>query len=172
MYGYGYDSRILLTSITNTCQAPIIAIFDPIIQEDPFGKVMAQNLTKACVANQSMSLLNTKTLQSQVRKLYDSGFQTVKGCFFLNAYDHILTKADRRRANSIEMLDVIEEWMLIMKHYCFVVAGGGMKNVIGSSKRNNHDLFSELLISYLLFNRRYRRLFLGFLQVTNCIRMT
>jgi len=27
------------------------------------------------------------------------------------------------RANKCEVLDEIEEWMLIMRHYCFIVAG-------------------------------------------------
>ena len=42
----------------------------------------------------------------------------------LAAYDTAVIGATQRaRANSVEMLDEIEEWMLIMRHYCFVVAG-------------------------------------------------
>jgi hypothetical protein len=105
-------------------ERPLVALFDPIIQDDAFGKVMTQNLTKAkIISNASMSLLNTRTLQSQIEKLYHSGFSMVTGCDFLTCFETILTAEDKFHANKIEMLDEIEEWVLIMRHYCFVVAG-------------------------------------------------
>lgn len=118
------ESRDILSSISSEMKQPFIALFDPIIQHDTFGKVMTQNLTKAkIITNPTMSLLNTRTLQNQIDKLYNSGFDIVTGCDFLTCFDAILSSDDRRRANMIEMLDEIEEWVLIMRHYCFVVAG-------------------------------------------------
>jgi len=47
------------------------------------------------------------------------------GCDMMAAYDTVLTVGDRGRANGCEMLDEFEEWILIMRHYCFVVAVAG-----------------------------------------------
>lgn len=116
------ESRKMLKSITNSMKEPFIALFDPIIQDDAFGKVMTQNLTKAkIISNPTMSLLNTRTLQGQMQKLYHSGFSVVTGCDFLTCFETIMSADDRSNANKVEMLDEIEEWVLIMRHYCFVV---------------------------------------------------
>jgi hypothetical protein len=41
----------------------------------------------------------------------------------MTAYDHgIISIDDRRRAARCEVLDELEEFVLLMKHYCFMVA--------------------------------------------------
>ncbi len=84
-----------------------------------------------------MSLLVSRTLQDQVDKLSQCGFQFVTGCDFMTSYDTIMSSDDRRRANLVEMLDEIEEWVLIMKHYCFVVAGSCNKSNSDSDSDSN-----------------------------------
>lgn len=112
----------MLQSIATEIEQPFIALFDPIVQNDGFGKAMIHNLTKAkIVSNPSMSLLTTRTLQCQIEKLYSAGFRTVTGCDFLTCFNNTLRGEDRKRANAVEMLDEVEEWELIMRHYCFVV---------------------------------------------------
>jgi hypothetical protein len=59
-----------------------------------------------------------------MKKLREGGFQYVRGCDFYDAYESVLKNEDRRKANSVEMLDEIEEWILIMKHYCLIAASG------------------------------------------------
>ncbi len=153
MYLPEATSRHIAQTITDKCHIPLIAIFDPIVQNDAFGKVMVQNLTKARVADPSMSLLNTTTLQQQVDKQWECGFQSVVGCDFYSAYEHILTASDRRRAAMTEMLDEVEEWMLIMRHYCFVVAGGVMKTKARLEK--DDTMFDER--AYKEYNRIVNR---------------
>ena len=131
MYLPEKESRDIIHTITEECSHPMMAIFDPIIQHDQFGQVMAQNLTKAGIADPSMSLVNTRTLREQVDKLHECGFERVTGCDFYSAYEMLLTAEDRRRANMAEMLDEVEEWMLIMRHYCFLVAAGGVGGKVG-----------------------------------------
>ena len=126
MYLPEKESRDILQTITEAMDHPSMAIFDPIIQHDGFGQVMARNLTKARIADPSMSLVNTRTLSEQLEKLKGCGFERVTGCDFYSAYEMVLTVEDRRRANMAEMLDEVEEWMLIARHYCFLVASGGV----------------------------------------------
>ena len=72
-----------------------------------------------------MSMLKCKTLEEQVAKLKQSGgFKYVTGCDFWNAREMIMTDEEKRRANRSEMLDEVEELILIMQHYVFVVAAG------------------------------------------------
>jgi [phosphatase 2A protein]-leucine-carboxy methyltransferase len=124
MYLSESDSRYLLSTITRLCEAPSLIIFDPIIQNDQFGQVMVNNLLRAGVTNPNMSLLKTRSLACQMKKLREGGFQYVRGCDFYDAYESVLKNEDRRKANSVEMLDEIEEWILIMKHYCLIAASG------------------------------------------------
>jgi [phosphatase 2A protein]-leucine-carboxy methyltransferase len=140
MYLSESDSRSILSTITRLCEAPSLVIFDPIIQNDQFGQVMANNLVRAGVADPNMSLLNTRNLFSQINKLRQGGFQYVRGCDFYDAYESVLTNADRKKANSVEMLDEVEEWILIMKHYCLMAASG-------SSIFRSNESISQLFCS-------------------------
>ena len=131
----------MLKTISQFCQQPIIAIYDPILLSDPFGKVMEANLTKAGVVNTPSSCIQTRTLQSQVDKLSQCGFNLVTACDMLSAYESVMSENQRQKANMCQMLDEIEEWVLIMKHYCFIVAGKNedrkMINRIDNSDHNS-----------------------------------
>lgn len=85
---------------------------------------MEQNLRKAGISDPSLSIFKTKTLQHQIDKLIQCGFSKATGCDMMAAYETVLTPDERKRANRCEMLDEIEEWVLIMRHYCLVVAAG------------------------------------------------
>jgi len=148
MYLPELESRNLLKSITNSIKQPFISIFDPIIQHDAFGQVMAQNLTKAkIITTSSMSLLQTRTLQNHIDKLVQCGFKYVTGCDFMTCYETILNGEDRTNANMCEMLDEVEEWILIMKHYCFVVAAGGGGGTYKDTSKNSDDDMTEMFCS-------------------------
>ena len=133
MYMPESSATHLFQEISSTCGPnAIIAIYDPILGNDRFGKVMEQNLTRAGVVaplttmgtNDPLCLTAHRTLDSRLDCLISCGFNTAIGCDMLAAYDTAVIGATQRaRANSVEMLDEIEEWMLIMRHYCFVVAG-------------------------------------------------
>ena len=126
MYLPDASSRDLLKVLSTATNDTVIACYEPILGSDPFGRVMERNLVKANVAVQDSSLLQTRTLDDQLSKVMSSGFSNkVVGCDMWLAYETILSNDQRRRANKSEFLDELEEWMLIMKHYCFIVAHGG-----------------------------------------------
>jgi len=116
-------SRNILTIITQTHHHPCLILYDPILLHDPFGKIMEQNLSKAGINDPDLSIWKTRILPYQIDKLLECGFRMATGCDMMSAYDTVLTVGDRGRANGCEMLDEVEEWILIMRHYCFVVAG-------------------------------------------------
>ena len=121
----------LLRGVSSVCGPnAIVAIYDPVLGNDGFGRVMEQHLTRAGVAvpptidsNDQLCLTACRTIDSHLDHLTACGFDIAIGCDMLAAYDTVIGLAQRARANAVEMLDEIEEWMLIMRHYCLVVAG-------------------------------------------------
>jgi len=122
----------LFHGISSACGSnAIVAIFDPILGDDGFGRIMEQHLTRAGVvapptvdSNDPLCLTAHRTIDSHLNSLISCGFNTAIGCDMLDAYDTaVIGDVQRARANSVELLDEIEEWSLIMRHYCFVVAG-------------------------------------------------
>jgi len=121
------ESKNLLQALSVSSGEVYIACYEPILGSgDPFGRVMEQNLLKRGVASPECCLLQTRTLQGQLEKLVNcDGFIRAIGCNMWSAYETIVTAAQRKRANQSEFMDEYEEWILIMQHYCFVVAQGG-----------------------------------------------
>ena len=101
-----------------------MAMYEPILQDDAFGKMMEQNLVlKAQVATSESGLLQLTTLAQQLHFLVQEvGFARAVGCDMNQAYQSIVTPEQRKTANQAEFLDEMEEWTLIMKHYCFIMA--------------------------------------------------
>lgn len=126
------DGRKLLEIITKTCSTPLIALYDPILFNDVFGQEMERNLTRAGLLDTSTCLHHLPTLDSHLDRLTQCGFDVATGCDMAAAYDTILTYEQRMRANKCEMLDEFEEWMLIMRHYCFIVVGRSLDGTFGS----------------------------------------
>eukprot|EP00540_Astrosyne_radiata_P003109 CAMPEP_0116825404 /NCGR_PEP_ID=MMETSP0418-20121206/1945_1 /TAXON_ID=1158023 /ORGANISM="Astrosyne radiata, Strain 13vi08-1A" /LENGTH=109 /DNA_ID=CAMNT_0004453905 /DNA_START=255 /DNA_END=581 /DNA_ORIENTATION=+ len=82
------------------------------------------------MANRESCLVQVRSLEQQLGLLVGCGFHRAVGCDMWAAYRTILTDEQRRRANQAEFLDEVEEWKMIMEHYCFVVA------------RNTHDAWA------------------------------
>jgi len=121
------ESKSLLQALSVSADTVFTACYEPIIGSgDPFGQVMERNLVKRGVASPECCLLQTRTLHDQLEKLVEcEGFLRAVGCDMWSAYETIVTAAQRKRANQSEFMDEYEEWILIMRHYCFVVAQGG-----------------------------------------------
>ncbi|CAJ1969216.1 unnamed protein product [Cylindrotheca closterium] len=121
MYVPDPDSKNLLSALSTAVKNASVVCYEPILGSDAFGKMMQQNLLQVGVATQDSCLVRTKTLQSQIEKLVEAGFAKASGCNMWSAYQSVVTAEQRQRANRCEFLDEMEEWVLIMQHYCFLV---------------------------------------------------
>jgi O-methyltransferase involved in polyketide biosynthesis len=149
-------SEKLLQAISVSADSTYFACYEPILDSnssnssnsssDPFGRVMEQNLVKIGVASPECCLLRTRTLKDQLEKLIDCGFVRAVGCDMWSAYETIVTDAQRKRANQSEFLDEYEEWVLIMRHYCFVVARGGRSSDLHQHNQDINDTNQENII--------------------------
>jgi hypothetical protein len=123
----------------------LLAIYDPIPGNDNFGRLMINNLKRRGIVtgvvlpprksdadnddidindeNEVLSLERTRTLHDQLSRLVHScGFDIAIGCNMMDAYDHgVVRSEDRQRACQCEMLDELEEFVLLMKHYCLAL---------------------------------------------------
>ena len=125
MYLPEEGSRTLLTSIADTYKDAYLCLYEPILEHDAFGNVMEQNLVRAGLATPTSSLLQTRELSDQLAKVVACGWTQATACDLWHAYDTIVTAEQRQRGNRAEFLDEWEEFVLIMKHYCFLVAATG-----------------------------------------------
>jgi O-methyltransferase involved in polyketide biosynthesis len=132
MYIPDDSSQLLLQSLSTCVDDILLCAYEPILGNDPFGTMMEQNLLKAGVATSSSCLVRTRTLASQLQKVIAGGFSVAVACDMWSAYETIITNDQRRRANQCEFLDEVEEWILIMRHYCFVAAHGGTRAASGN----------------------------------------
>ena len=110
----------LLKTLSTSFPKSRIVIYDAIVKDDIFGNVMCKNLENAGVNTEGLRAVSS--LKDQENRVRDCGFNfSVRSCTMLQVYDNLLSGEQRRKANRIEMLDEMEEWNLIMGHYCFVV---------------------------------------------------
>jgi O-methyltransferase involved in polyketide biosynthesis len=153
-------SQRLLRPLSQCVQKAWMVAYEPILGgiDSPFGQMMEKNLTHVGVATRDSSLLQTRTLTAQLDKFLlpvqpnnndtDNGNgngkvfgfgKRVVACDMWSAYETVLTNDQRRRANQSEFLDEVEEWRMIMRHYCFLVACGGTGTERSSGNDDNDD---------------------------------
>jgi tRNA wybutosine-synthesizing protein 4 len=133
-------SQNLWRTLASYCPKACLVLFDPITggdnnmetknstmktenQSSSFGRMMEQNLLRANIVTTRSSLLHTRTLEQQIHKFVTlCGWEQAIGCNMWWAYQTILTMEQRRTAQKCEFLDEIEEWTMILQHYCILVA--------------------------------------------------
>jgi len=115
------DSQRILQVLVESFQRVYLCCYEPILGSDAFGKVMEKNLIHAGVAGPNCCMIQTRTLSQHLSKLKAAGFVQAVGCDMWSAYETVITPEQRRRADQCEFLDELEEWMLIMRHYSFIV---------------------------------------------------
>ena len=126
MYLPEQDSQNLLQSVRETFPDAYLCLYEPILGNDAFGMVMENNLSRVGLATPDASLCQTRQLKDQLAKVVQkAGWAQAVACDMWHAYDTILTAEQRQRGNRAEFLDEWEEFILIMKHYCFLVAATG-----------------------------------------------
>ena len=105
-----------------TFRAAEFVVFEQILPNDPFGKMMLKNISlRGCTLH---SIEKYPTLQAQEKRYRDRGFEKTEAIDMNQVY-RALTDGDRALSSSIarlELFDELEEWMLLQAHYCLVTA--------------------------------------------------
>lgn len=103
-------------------RAAEFVVFEQILPNDPFGKMMMRNISlRGCTLH---SIAKYPTLAAQQKRYEDRGFSYVDSIDMNHVYS-ALTAGDNALATYIsrlELFDELEEWMLLQAHYCLVTA--------------------------------------------------
>jgi [phosphatase 2A protein]-leucine-carboxy methyltransferase len=92
-------------------------IYEPIRPSDPFGQVMIANLAQRGIVLQTLqkySSLSAQKLRLKVAGL-TTGQEAADVDFLLMKW---VGEEERTRVGRCEMLDELEEWVLLARHYC------------------------------------------------------
>ncbi|TFJ85636.1 hypothetical protein NSK_003144 [Nannochloropsis salina CCMP1776] len=123
------------------------ASYDMISPHDVFGRMMRSNLTARGLSLPGFETWG-RSLKTQKARFVggeeggvggglEGGvggvpWERAVGGDMNNVYDHFLLPEDRKKAATLEHLDEVEEWQMLMGHYCYVVAtrGAAMKGFL------------------------------------------
>jgi len=92
----------------------------------------------------------TRTLVNQLARVRTCGFDVVVGCTMVDAYEHgVMRDGDRRRTMRCEALDELEEFYLLMRHYCLLmgVASSSSHGVSRINVEDNDDRRESLALA-------------------------
>lgn len=131
-------TEALLDTIATYFEQAVWVSYDMCNCQDPFGRVMLGNLREA--GHRVPGLINYSTLLSHKERFISKGWKDCSVCTMLQAYNNptYINADTKKRISSLELFDEIEEWELIMSHYCLSVAVKG-----GNDSSSDH--FSSLL---------------------------
>ncbi len=109
-------TRRLLRHLTESFDSCGVLIYDMIGPDDPFGKQLILNVeSRGCPLP---GIRSFPTAASHAALLRESGFAVGGIHDMLAIYNQYVDQAERKRTEKLEFLDELEEWHLIMSHYC------------------------------------------------------
>ncbi|KAL4895805.1 leucine carboxyl methyltransferase superfamily [Aspergillus ambiguus] len=94
-----------------------LILYEPIRPDDAFGRTMVSNLATRGI--QLQTLHEYASLEAQRRRLREQGFdggQAAADVDFL--WERWVSETEKERVAGLEMLDEMEEWQLLARHYC------------------------------------------------------
>mmetsp|Transcript_36182 Transcript_36182/g.71222 ORF Transcript_36182/g.71222 Transcript_36182/m.71222 type:complete len:379 (+) Transcript_36182:109-1245(+) len=128
--------RDVLSEITRLCTRPSLCVYDPVPGDDAYGRMMVRNLAHARIARRGCAMQFFTDVRSYLSLLADCGWgEHSVGCTMMQAYGTVVPEVCRKVVDAggrsvVEggdgMLDELEEWEIIMKHYALIVAEAGL----------------------------------------------
>ena len=94
-----------------------LIVYEPIRPYDSFGRVMISNLSKRGIHMQTIR--RYESLGAQRQRLRDQGFDRGQGASDIDfIWERWVSEEEKERVAGLEMLDEVEEWRLLARHYC------------------------------------------------------
>ena len=107
----------ILTKLLNPNTPASLVLYEPIRPFDPFGRVMESNLAARGIHLQTLH--RYCNLTAQRTRLKQAGFiggQCAAEIDFI--FENWIAEGEKERVGRCEMLDELEEWRLLARHYC------------------------------------------------------
>lgn len=94
-----------------------LILYEPIRPNDPFGRTMVSNLATRGIQLQTLN--KYASLEAQRARLFEQGFRTGQAAADIDfIWERWVNEEEKERVASLEMLDEMEEWRLLARHYC------------------------------------------------------
>ncbi|KAI9811091.1 MAG: carboxy methyl transferase for protein phosphatase 2A [Pycnora praestabilis] len=94
-----------------------LLIYEPINPADAFGRVMVSNLAARGIALQTLKKYSS--LARQMERMRVMGFGSgQRGADIDFIWEKWITQEEKERVGGLEMLDEVEEWRMLARHYC------------------------------------------------------
>ena len=120
----GKATKDLLSMIAESFGDCCVLIYDMIGPDDPFGQQLIFNVeSRGCPLP---GIRSYPTKESHVKLLSDCGFARSGVHDMREVYEKHVVAEERKRTERIEFLDELEEWHLIMAHYCLSYGHNGV----------------------------------------------
>lgn len=101
-----------------------MAVYEPIGGEDAFGKVMIQNLAARGIVLKTLKRYSTLERQRlRFRTLGYTTRQEAADVYYIS--ENWVADEEKERIARLEMLDEVEEWRMLARHYCVAWAWRG-----------------------------------------------
>lgn len=119
-----------------------LVIYEPFNPFDSFGEVMVSNLAARGIVLQTLQKYHS--LEAQKARLRSHGFSSAKAADVDFLWEYWVTATEKERIAKLEMVDEVEEWKLLAKHYCVVWGSRGTDDSVWERWRNTQDGASPL----------------------------
>ena len=98
--------------------APLgLILYEPIRPDDAFGRVMVSNLATRGIHLQTLH--RYASLEAQRKRLKEQGFDRGQDAVHVDfIWERWVSEGEKERIAGLEMLDEMEEWRLLARHYC------------------------------------------------------
>lgn len=94
-----------------------LVLYEPIRPDDPFGRTMVSNLAARGIQLQTLN--KYASLEAQRARLREQGFGSGQAAADIDfIWERWVDEEEKERVASVEMLDEVEEWQLLARHYC------------------------------------------------------
>ena len=94
-----------------------LILYEPINPFDAFGKVMVSNLAARGIVLQTLHKYSS--LEVQKERLRSYGFGAESEAWDVDTlFEEWISEKEKERVGKVEMLDEVEEWRLLARHYC------------------------------------------------------
>lgn len=94
-----------------------LLLYEPINPHDSFGRVMVSNLASRGIVLQTLHKYSS--LEAQKERLRMLGFGSEQRAADVDyIWDNWVGEDEKERVAALEMMDEVEEWKMLAKHYC------------------------------------------------------
>lgn len=114
-----------------------LVIYEPFNPFDSFGEVMVSNLAARGIVLQTLQKYHS--LDVQKARLKSHGFSSAEAADVDFLWENWITAKEKERIAELEMIDEVEEWRLLAKHYCVVWGSRGTDDNVWERWKNTQD---------------------------------